>query len=71
MKSNDMLIGMRHLVLKQQMKLAELSEQNSQRRDSHHQHTYCHVKEDQMTAKGTSVFTIGAGSAERQFIERK
>jgi hypothetical protein len=52
-EKNDMLIGMRHLVLKQQMKLAELSEQNSQYRREirSYQHTLLSMKEDQMTQK--------------------
>jgi hypothetical protein len=52
-EKNDMLIGMRHLVLKQQMKLAELSEQNSQYRREvrSYQHTLLAMKEDQMTQK--------------------
>jgi hypothetical protein len=66
-EKNDMLIGMRHLVLKQQMKLAELSEQNSQHRREirSYQHTLLSMKEDQMTQKDQ----IGLLTIEKETFE--
>jgi hypothetical protein len=70
-EKNDMLIGMRHLVLKQQMKLAELSEQNSQYRREirSYQHTLLAMKEDQMTQKDQiSLLTIEKETFEAEAI---
>jgi hypothetical protein len=66
-EKNDMLIGMRHLVLKQQMKLAELSEQNSQYRREirSYQHTLLSMKEDQMIQKDQ----IGLLTIEKETFE--
>lgn len=66
-EKNDMLIGMRHLVLKQQMKLAELTEQNSQYRREirSYQHTLLGMKEDQMTQKDK----IGLLTIEKETFE--
>jgi hypothetical protein len=66
-EKDDMLIGMRHLVLKQQMKLAELSEQNSQHRREirSYQHTLLSMKEDQMTQKDK----IGLLTIEKETFE--
>jgi hypothetical protein len=70
-EKNDMLIGMRHLVLKQQMKLAEFSEQNSQYRREirSYQHTLLAMKEDQMTQKDQiSLLTIEKETFEAEAI---
>jgi hypothetical protein len=66
-EKNDMLIGMRHLVLKQQMKLAELTGQNSQYRREirSYQHTLLAMKEEQMTQKDT----IGLLTIEKETFE--
>jgi hypothetical protein len=66
-EKNDMLIGMRHLVLKQQMKLAELSEQDAQYRREirSYQHTLLAMKEEQMTQRDK----IGLLTIEKETFE--
>jgi hypothetical protein len=66
-EKNDMLVGMRNLVLKQQMKLAELSDQNLKYRREirSYQHTLLAMKEEQMTQQDQ----IGTLTIEKETFE--